>query len=330
MPRVLLLTKSEVEQLLSMRETIEAVEEAFKAKGMGKVQMPPKSYIFFREFNGDFRVMHAYLENLGAAGVKIVNAHPENPAKYGLPTVMAVIVLVDPKTGAPLAIMDGTVITNMRTGAAGAVAVKYLARKDSRVLAMVGAGVQAKTQLLAISEVMKVDEVRVNDISRVRAEEYVREMSRTLDAEFRIEPSTEKAVSGADIIVTTTPSRRPIVLNKWVREGTHINAIGADAPGKQELDPAILKRAKVVVDDLEQAVHSGEINVPISKGIFSTDEIYAELGEIVTGKVPARTSPREITVFDSTGLAVQDIATDWLVYQKALKMGIGREIDLLG
>jgi alanine dehydrogenase len=329
MPKVLLLTKSEVEQLLSMRETIEAVEEAFRAKGMGRVQMPPKSYVFFREFNGDFRVMPAYLENLGAAGVKIVNAHPENPGKYGLPTVMAVIVLIDPKTGAPLAIMDGTTITNMRTGAAGAVAVKYLARKDSRVFAMVGAGVQAKTQLLAISEVLKVEEVRVNDISKVRAEEYMREMGEKIDAEFKILTDTRKAVEGADVIVTTTPSRRPVILNEWVEEGVHINAIGADAPGKQELDPAILRRAKVVVDDIEQAAHSGEINVPISKGLFSVEEIYAELGVIVTGKLPGRVSPREITVFDSTGLAVQDIATDWLVYQKAIKLGVGREIDLL-
>ena len=329
MPKVLLLTKSEVEQLLSMRETIEAVEEAFRAKGMGRVQMPPKSYVFFREFNGDFRVMPAYLENLGAAGVKIVNAHPENPGKYGLPTVMAVIVLIDPRTGVPLAIMDGTVITNMRTGAAGAVAVKYLARKDSRVFAMVGAGVQAKTQLLAISEVLRVEEVRVNDISSVRAEEYVREMGEKIDAEFKILTDTRKAVEGADVIVTTTPSRRPVILNEWVGEGVHINAIGADAPGKQELDPAILKRAKVVVDDIEQAAHSGEINVPISKGLFTVEEIYAELGVIVTGKLPGRASPREITVFDSTGLAVQDIATDWLVYQKAIKLGVGREIDLL-
>ena len=329
MPRVLLLTKSEVEQLLSMRETIEAVEEAFRAKGMGRVQMPPKSYVFFREFNGDFRVMPAYLENLGAAGVKIVNVHPENPGKYGLPTVMAMIVLIDPKTGAPLAIMDGTTITNMRTGAAGAVAVKYLARKDSRVFAMVGAGVQAKTQLLAISEVLKVEEVRVNDISKVRAEEYMREMGEKIDAEFKILTDTRKAVEGADVIVTTTPSRRPVILNEWVEEGVHINAIGADAPGKQELDPAILRRAKVVVDDIEQAAHSGEINVPISKGLFSVEEIYAELGVIVTGKLPGRVSPREITVFDSTGLAVQDIATDWLVYQKAIKLGVGREIDLL-
>jgi len=328
MPKVLILTKSEVESLLSMKETIEAVEEAFREKGMGKVQMPPKSYVFFKEFNGDFRVMPAYLESIGAAGVKIVNAHPDNPRKYGLPTVMAIIVLIDPKTGTPLAVMDGTTITNMRTGAAGAVAVKYLARKDSRIIAMVGAGVQARTQLLAISEIMKIEEVRVNDVRREKAEEYCREMEKKIDADFIVLDDTERAVRNADIVITTTPSRKPIVMNEWITEGVHINAIGADAPGKQELDPAILRRAKVVVDDIEQASHSGEINVPISQGLFKKSQIYAELGEIVTGRKPGRESKDEITVFDSTGLAVQDIATDWLVYRKALERGIGREMEI--
>ncbi|MEM1689083.1 MAG: alanine dehydrogenase [Candidatus Hadarchaeales archaeon] len=328
MPKVLILTKSEVESLLSMKETIEAVEEAFREKGMGKVQMPPKSYVFFKEFNGDFRVMPAYLESIGAAGVKIVNAHPDNPRKYGLPTVMAIIVLIDPKTGTPLAVMDGTTITNMRTGAAGAVAVKYLARKDSRIIAMVGAGVQARTQLLAISEIMKIEEVRVNDVRREKAEEYCREMEKKIDADFIVFDDTERAVRNADIVITTTPSRKPIVMNEWITEGVHINAIGADAPGKQELDPAILRRAKVVVDDIEQASHSGEINVPISQGLFKKSQIYAELGEIVTGRKSGRESKDEITVFDSTGLAVQDIATDWLVYRKALERGIGREMEI--
>lgn len=329
MPKVLILTRSEVESLLSMKETIEAVEEAFREKGMDKVQMPPKSYVFFKEFNGDFRVMPAYLESIGAAGVKIVNAHPDNPKKYRLPTVMAIIVLIDPKTGVPLAVMDGTTITNMRTGAAGAVAVKYLARKDSRNVAMVGAGVQARTQLLAISEIIKIEEVRVNDVIRKKAEEYCEEMREKLDADFLVFDDTERAVRDADIVITTTPSRKPIVMSEWIAEGVHINAIGADAPGKQELDPAILTRAKVVVDDIEQASHSGEINVPISKGLFKRSQIYAELGEIVTGKKPGRESNEEITIFDSTGLAVQDIATDWLVYRKALERGIGREIDIL-
>ena len=327
--KVLLLSRAEVEGLISTRDAIEAVEEAFRAKGLGKAQMPPKSYVYFKHHNGDFRVMPAYLEEMGAAGVKIVNAHPRNPKEHGLPTVMAIIVLLDPKTGAPLTIMDGTWITNVRTGAGGAVAAKYLARKDSRVVAMVGAGVQAKTQLLALNEVLKIEEIRVNDLSVNKAEKCAKEMGKKLGLDAKAIKETRKAVEGSDVVVTTTPSRKPILMNKWISEGTHINAIGADATGKQELDPEILLRAKVVVDDVEQAIHGGEINVPLSKGVIARGDIYADLGEVITGKKPGRTSRDEITVFDSTGLAVQDIATDWVVYKKAKEMGKGREVELL-
>ncbi len=327
--KVLLLSRAEVEGLVSMREAIKAVEGAFRAKGLGKVQMPPKSYVYFKGHNGDFRVMPAYLEEMGAAGVKIVNAHPRNPKEHGLPTVMATILLLDPKTGAPLTIMDGTWITNVRTGAAGAVAAKYLARKDSRVVAMLGAGVQARTQLLALNEVLNIEEVRVSDLLAKKAEQYAEEMGEKLGADVKVAKKAEEAVEDADVAVTTTPARKPILMNDWIPKGMHINAIGADAPGKQELDPRILLRAKVVVDDVEQAIHGGEVNVPLSKGIISRGDIYADLGEIVTKKKPGRTSRDEITVFDSTGLAVQDIATDWVVYKKAKAMGKGREVELL-
>lgn len=311
-----------------MREVIDAVEKAFMAKGLGKVQMPPKSYVNFEKYGGDFRVMPAYLEDMGAAGVKIVNVHPRNPKKYRLPTVMATILLLDPKTGAPLTIMDGTLITNLRTGAGGAVAAKYLARRDSKVVAMLGAGVQARTQLLGLNEVLKIEEVRVNDIDAKNASRFAAEMREELGVETKVFRRVKETVEVADIIVTTTPSTKPILMNEYVRSGTHINAIGADAPGKQELDPAILLHAKVVVDDVEQAIHGGEVNVPLAKGLISRSDIYADLGEIVTKKKPGRTSRDEITVFDSTGLAIQDIATDWFVYQKAKKLGKGKWVEL--
>jgi alanine dehydrogenase len=266
---------------------------------------------------------------LGAAGVKIVNAHPGNPKKFGLPTVMATILLLDPKTGVPLAIMDGTAITNFRTGAAGAVAAKYLARKDSETVAMVGAGVQAKTQLLALNEVLDIKVVKVNDALPANAGRYVKEMGKELGIEMKVVAKTCDAVKGADVVVTTTPARKAVVMNDCISDGTHINAIGADAPGKQELDPKILMRAKVVVDDVQQAIHSGEVNVPLSRGIIARADIYADLGQIITGKKHGRVSREEVTVFDSTGLAVQDIATDWVVYKKAIRKGVGGKIDLL-
>lgn len=326
---MLLIPRKQIEKLITMREAIEAVEDAFRAKGLGKVQMPPKSYVFLKQYHGDFRVMPVYVKSLDVAGVKIVNVHPHNPTRYKLPTVMAVIMLLDPKTGAPFAIMDGTFITNLRTGAAGAIAAKYLARRDSEVVAMIGAGTQARTQLLALKELFELKQVRVNDVSRSRERSFVKEMKEKVEAEFKIVNSTKEAVKGADLIVTTTPSTRPIVKSGWVSKGTHINAIGADAPGKQELDPKLLLKGKVVVDDIQQALHSGEVNVPFSRGLISKSNIYGDLGEVVARKKPGRQDSDEITIFDSTGLAVQDIVTDWVVYQKAIKLGKGREINLL-
>lgn len=273
--------------------------------------------------------MPAYLEEFDAAGMKIVNSHPRNPAKYGLPSVMATILLLDPKTGAPLAIMDGTWITNMRTGAASGVATKYLARKNSHVVAMIGAGTQAKTQLIAMNSVLDVREVRVVDKVPERAEKYAEEMRAQLGIDIEAKGQTKEAIEGSDVVITATPAREPIVMNEWISKGMHINAIGADAPGKQELDPRILKRAKIVVDDREQAFHGGEVNVALSEGQVREDNIYADIAEIIIGKRLGRTSDEEITIFDSTGLAIQDIATAWMVYQKAREMGKGVEAELL-
>ena len=326
----LLLTDKDIRQLLSMKEVIEAVELAFKEKGLGRVQMPQKSYIFYNKYNGDLRVMPSYLEGLEISAVKVVNVHPDNPSKYRLPTVMATIILVDPKNGAPIAIMGGTWITAMRTGAAGGVAVKYLARPDSRIIGIIGAGVQARTQLMALKEVLKeVEEVRVTDIVKAARERYAEEMSEKLGLNVKAVDSAKKAVEGADIVVTVTPSREPIVKNEWVGPGVHINAIGADAPGKEELDPELLKRAKIIVDDLEQASHSGEINVPLARGIITREDIWAELGDVVAGLKPGRTSPNDITIFDSTGLAIQDAVTAALAYKKALEKGIGQFIEIV-
>ena len=326
--RVLLIPRKDVEGIVSMKEVVEVVEEAFKAKGLGEVVMPPKVYVNFPK--GDFRVMPCYIPSLGYGGVKIVNVHPENPEKYGLPTVMAVILLLDPETGKPVAIMDGTWMTDMRTGAAGGVAAKYLARPDSRTVGIVGAGRQARTQLMALREVLEeIEEVRVTDIRKDVREKYAEEMSEKLGLNVKAVDSVRETVEGADIVVTVTPVRKPIVKNEWIRPGVHINAIGADAPGKEELDPEILKRAKIVVDDFEQACHSGEVNVPLTKGIISKEDIYAELGEIIVGKKPGRLSDDEITIFDSTGLAIQDLATATLVYKKAKASNLGFEVELL-
>jgi alanine dehydrogenase len=327
----LILTDEEVKKLLSLSEVVEAVESAFKEKGLGRVQMPAKIYLYYRKYDGDLRTMPAFLEDLGISAVKIVNVHPNNPTKNGLPTVMAVITLIDPSTGAPIAIMGGTTITDMRTGAAGGIAAKYLARKDSRVVGLVGAGAQARTQLMALLQVYRKLEVRVWSRTEETKEKFLAEIRQAYGDVVRIisAASVRKTVEGADVVVTTTPSRTPLVMDDMVSAGTHITCIGADAVGKEELDPNILKRAKIVVDDWTQASHSGEINVPISSGIITKGNIWAEIGEIVASLKPGRQGADEITVFTSTGLAVQDAVTAKIAYSKAIAAKVGRFIKLV-
>ncbi len=324
---ILWLSEDEVKSSLTMEETIEAVEEAFREHGLGKAQMPPKSYLYYKKYDGDLRTMPAYLEELDATGVKVVNVHPANPDQ-GLPTVMAVVILNSPQTGAPLAMMGGTHLTNMRTGAAGAVAAKYLARKDSRSLGLVGAGAQARTQLRGLSKIFDIEMVKVADISLERCRSLEKDCRSFLDVEYELTTEIKDACN-ADILVTTTPSRKPLVKDEWINEGTHINAIGADAKGKEELEPTLLLRSKVVVDDIAQASHSGEVNVPLTKGLLTFEGIRATIGEVVAGKVPGRIDDQEITVFDSTGLAIQDVATATKVHQNALKKGIGTKLSFL-
>ena len=314
----------DVRHLLSMAEALEAVEEAFKQHALGKVQMPAKIYLNFTKYGGDLRAMPAYLEEMDIAGVKIVNAHPSNPSK-GLPTVMAILVLNDPSTGAPLAIMNATYLTDMRTGAAGGVATKYLARKDSRVMGIIGAGRQARTQLLAVTEVADIERVKVSSRTIEDASKFVDEMRAVVDVDM--EACSVEEACDCDVLSTTTPVRKPVVKEEWIREGTHINAIGADAEGKQELEPGILKKAKIFVDDMAQATHSGEVNVPLSEGLLSVEHIEGEIGEVIAGILRGRTKRDEITIFDSTGLAIQDVAVGRLVYKKALKKGLGRRLE---
>lgn len=330
--KTLLLTESQVQGLLTIDEVMQAVELAFAEKGLNRAEMPPKLYIFYQKYNGDLRAMPSYLEGLDISAVKVVNVHPNNKAKFDLPTVMATVVLIDPRNGAPIAIMGGTCITDMRTGAAGGVAARYLARKDSRILGLVGAGAQAKTQLIALLSLYgRLEEVRVWSRTKETREGFIASMKQTCSQNIsRMVPveHVEDAVRGADIVTTTTPSRTPIVMNDWISAGTHINCIGADAPGKQELDPKILKRAKIVVDDMEQASHSGEINVPMSQGILKTTDIWSEIGEIVAKLKQGRSGPDEITVFVSTGLAIQDAVTANIAYKKALAHHTGQTMEI--
>lgn len=315
----LLLTQSDVRSLVTMESAVAAVEQAFAAHGRGEASMPPKVYIEIAEHCGDFRAMPAYLA--GAAGLKWVNCHPENRARHGKPTVRGLYLLSDPATAEPLAVMDATWLTAVRTGAAAAVATKHLARADARTVGFVGCGAQARTMIDALRIVLGPLEIVAADSSPDAAESFA--------AEFGGRVGTIREASAGDIVCTATPSTRPIVERAWIRPGTHLNAMGADAHGKQELDPQILQDGLVVVDDVAQAQGSGEINMPLREQQIELGDLHASLGEIIAGLEPGRTSDDQITIFDSTGLAIQDVALAKVIYEAAREQGAGRQIDFL-
>lgn len=324
---VRLLSESDVDRLISMRDIVPAVEHVFKEYAEGKTEMPSKIYLDVKGY-GDFRAMPSYVPSLGTAGIKWVNVHPDNPAK-GIPTVMATILLNDPKTGKLFCVMNGSGLTDMRTGAAGGIAAKYLARKDTSTVGIIGSGHQAWTQMLAYKEVFgpRVKHVKICSRHLVHAQAFAERVHTELGYDAQAY-GTPKEAADADVVATVTPARAPILKKEWVKPGTHINAIGADAPGKQELETPLTLSARVFVDSYEQAAHSGEINVPWSKGLLSNDLLAGTIGEIIAGMNPGRTNDREITIFDSTGLSIQDMAVAHNVYAKAIKENVGTEYDL--
>jgi alanine dehydrogenase len=316
------ISAANVRKYVNMADIIDSVETAFRQYQQGEAMMPAKSYVELPDVNGDFRSMPAQVGD--GAGVKWVNVHPDNPDRFGLPTVMGLVVYSDPETAYPLAVIDGTELTRYRTGAAAGVATRHLAPPDADSLGLLGAGVQARTQLAAIATDVDLTEVVVADLDETAIEDFIESES---DRDCEIVGGTPEELGRCDIISTTTPSREPVLDAEWVQDGTHINAMGADAPGKQELDSTLLTQAAVVVDDWEQCSHSGEINVPVTAGEFTKDDVAATVGDVVTED---RSSLRmSTTIFDSTGLAIQDIATAKQLYTAAEDANAGHVIDIV-
>jgi len=317
--KTLVLTRSDVKRIATMELAVEAVEHAFAAFGRGEATMPAKVYLPIEDHDGDFRAMPSRLGD--SAGIKWVNVHARNRKRFGLPTVMAVYVLNDPANAFPLAIMDGTLLTSLRTGAAGAVASKYLAPSDPKTIGFIGCGVQAHTLHGTHTVLFEGFESLAYDRNEATA--------RTFADEVGARTASLEEAAGADIVCTATPSRKPFVRAEWIRAGAHINAMGADAPGKQELETNLLKKAAVYIDDVHQATGSGEINVPLAARNFGVDEIAGTLGEVVAGVLP-KPDAATTTIFDSTGLAIQDVALARGIYDAAKARSIGQEIDLIG
>jgi alanine dehydrogenase len=323
----LLLSRTEVADLLSIEEYIAAVERVFQLYGEGKTQ--PPGILGVHAHDGGFHIKAGLLELDRSFFAAKINANfPQNAKRFGLPLIQGAVFLADAQNGYPLAIMDSMEITIRRTGAATAVAAKYLARPDSKSILVCGCGNQGRVSVQALSKIFSLEQVFAYDIDDSRAQRFANELSAELKIAVETTSDLAEAMKRSDICVTCTPSTRFFLKQEYAQPGTFIAAVGADSEAKQELEPALLAQNKTVVDIVDQCASIGELHHAIASDLMSKQNVHAELGEVVAGIKPGRTSSDEIIIFDSTGMALQDVITAATVYKKAVDKGIGRIVDL--
>jgi alanine dehydrogenase len=322
----LLLTGRDVAALLTVEDCMAAVEHAFKLYGEGKTQPPGILGVLARD--GGFHIKAGLLELNRSYFTAKVNANfPENMPRFGLPTIQGVVVLSDAENGYPLAVMDSIEITIQRTGAATGIAAKYLARPDSKTATICGCGNQGRISLRALTKVLPIETVLAYDRNHSQAQKFASGLAEELGIDIEVVDDLETAVRQSDVCVTCTPSTQPFLREAFVAPGTFIAAVGADNSRKQELEPAVLARNKLVVDVLEQSATIGELHHALDAGLITRDDVYGEKGEVIAGLKSGRTSRDEIIIFDSTGMALQDVVTAAAVYEKAVKEGAGTLIN---
>ena len=329
--RLRMLSQADVKRAISMAEAIEVVKGAFAQLSAGRAIIPLRTQLFFPQLDAVTLVMPAYLEDSASLGVKVVSVFPHNPER-GLATTHALVIVVDSDTGQPIAAMDGTYLTALRTGAASGAATDLLARQNAHHVAILGAGGQGRTQLLGVCQVRQVTRVWVYDSLADRAQQYVEEMQTVggkVPADIRVADTAAQAVAEADIICTATTSKTPVLSDTDLRPGVHINGIGSYSPQMQEVDERTVARAKIVVDSRVAALaEAGDLVIPMSKGIISEQNIHAELGELVLGCKPGRENEDEVTFFKAVGNAVQDMSVAHRVLQRAAGLNLGTEVVL--
>jgi len=328
--KTLLLKKEEVRRLISMKEVIGTVEEAFKAFNSDQVMQPAYMGIHLPAPRGEIDFKAAYSRSDEMISMKASSGgFIDNPAAHGVPNGMGTILLFDARSCALVCVMDGSLITGLRTGAAGAVSVKALARKNAKKITSIGTGNQARMQIRALTEVMKIEEIHAWDGNPDALSRYETDIESELGIPVVAAGSKREAVEEADILITTTRGKGSLVEAGWVKPGTHIVAIGTDQRGKQELDPEIFRNAKTVNDSIEQCVEKGETWHPLNRNIITRDDIHGEIGEILLGRKPGRESEDEVTIFDSTGMAIQDTATATKIYRNAMENRVGTLFEFL-
>jgi len=321
----LILKEGEVAEILTMADGVRLVEESFRLYGQRRAAVAPRLAMKLGGEAGAFRVMAASVPDLGGFGLKTLTGIP-GKRKAGN-TYFAMLVF-DAESGALSAVLPATHLTGIRTGAASAVAAKYLARKNASRVGLLGVGVQGRAQIAGLREVRSITKVTVFDVDRERASTYASGLQQAgLDA--AIAASAREAISGQDIVVSATTSSEPVVRGEWLEEGMHVNAVGANSPGKRELDARAFQRALLVLDYKEQVLQeAGDLMDALSSGAVGEGQIHAELSEIIVGRKPGRQTDREITLFKSVGVAFEDLAVATWVFQQARTRGVGTEIDL--
>ncbi|MBN2517823.1 MAG: ornithine cyclodeaminase family protein [Candidatus Altiarchaeota archaeon] len=320
---MLLIKKSELQGLLSMEEAINAVEEAFKKHAIGKSVCPSKiQFVLPGQLWKWWAFMPCYIEGIGM-GVKVVSDYPseKTPKK---PTISATSVLCDESSGDIKAVMDGAYLTALRTGAIGGIAAKYLSRKDSEVVGLIGCGVQGRMQLEGVKQVREIKRVLVSDVNKASIASFKKDMEARLKVSIE-ETSVQELAKNSDIIITATSSRAPVLLGEWVGNGTHITSVGAHTSDARELDYHLIKKSKVVIDS-QDALKSGDLKNPLEDFFIKADEL-TEIKDVINGK-RIRKDIDDITLFKTVGTALQDVAVSALAYKKAKATGLGTEIDL--
>jgi alanine dehydrogenase len=319
----LLLRRSDVRELLTLRDCIDAVEKVFRLQGKGKI--PASGILGVKATGGGLHVKAGLLPGEKNYLVAKLNTNfPGNNASFGLPTIQGIILIADAATGSPLALLDSIDITIKRTAAASAVAAKYLARKNSTIATICGCGAQGHAQLRAIQLVLPLKKIYAFDLDDIAAKNFASELSRELKIDIEPVPDLANRIQTSDVVITCTTATEFFVHKQDVRPGTFIAAVGADDVHKQEIDPALMASATIVADSLDQACSIGDTHHAITKRLMSKEDVNAELGEIVSGKKPGRTSEDQIIIFDSTGVAIEDAVAAAAVYEKARAAGIGK------
>jgi ectoine utilization protein EutC len=327
--RITILSESEIRTCVALdQESIAVVEDAFARLAAGDVTLPPIVRVDIPEHHGEVDIKTAYVRGFDSFAIKIASGFFGNHL-LGLPSGSGMMAVVSARTGFPEAVLlDNGYLTNVRTGAAGAVAARYLAREKVRTVGVIGSGAQARFQMMALRHVRDFERLMIYGIVPEEVERYAVEMAPALGVEIVKAGDAETVVRNSDVVVTTTPSRQPYLRSEWLHPGLHITAMGADAENKQELYAGVLARADLLVCDRKsQCFRLGELHHGLEEGCISPDDDIAELGEIVSGRKPGRTSDEEITLCDLTGVGVQDTAIALLAYRKAREQGLGLQIE---